>query len=111
MRTGNGGIKGLTKWIILLTFILISGISTASATTITVPDDYASIQDAIDAASPGDTVFVKAGNYNEALLIDKPLTLKGAGKNVVTLNGNFEVRSGDVQIEGFQFNTEIYVNI
>jgi nitrous oxidase accessory protein len=45
--------------------------------TLVVPDGYATIQDAIDSARAGDTVFVKKGIYNEALTIDKPLSLIG----------------------------------
>lgn len=33
----------------------------AQTITITVPDDYSTIQTAIDAASAGDTIFVKKG--------------------------------------------------
>jgi PKD repeat protein len=35
----------------------------AMAATITVPDDYSSVKDAIYAASPGDTVFIRNGTY------------------------------------------------
>ena len=43
--------------------------------------DYTKIQDAIDNASRGDTVFVRNGTYYESILINKPINLIGASKN------------------------------
>jgi len=37
------------------------------------------VQDAINAAAPGDTVLLAAGNYPEAVVVDKRLHLRGAG--------------------------------
>jgi parallel beta-helix repeat protein len=52
-----------------------------SAATITVNDDggadYLRIQDAIDNASAGDTIFVYNGTYSEGIFIDIPLYLTG----------------------------------
>ena len=42
---------------------------------IIVPDDYASIQAAIDAASDGDTIVVRPGVYTGNLTLDKAITL------------------------------------
>jgi parallel beta-helix repeat protein len=50
---------------------------------ITVPDDYATIQAAINAATPGDTVHVRAGEYAEHVLVNKSITLEG--ENRVTI--------------------------
>ncbi|MET7645534.1 right-handed parallel beta-helix repeat-containing protein [Streptomyces sp. NPDC005426] len=43
-----------------------------------------SIQAAVDAARPGDTIFVRPGTYRESVLITTPgLTLRGAGERTV----------------------------
>jgi len=52
------------RGLLMLSALLAITVS-AGAATITVPDDYPTIQAAIDAASEGDTVFVLAGVYRE----------------------------------------------
>lgn len=44
-------------------------------TLIRVPGDYSTIQAAINASHPGDIVQVRAGTYNENLILDKPISL------------------------------------
>lgn len=53
--------------------------SSNAASLITVPSDYPTIQSAIDASSPGDTIKVLPGTYTEQLTISKSLTLVGSG--------------------------------
>jgi hypothetical protein len=46
-----------------------------AVTVLRVPEDYPSIQAAISAAEPADLIQVRAGTYNENLIIDRPVTL------------------------------------
>jgi parallel beta-helix repeat protein len=51
----------------------------AAGHVIVVPRDYPTIQAAVDAAAPGDTINVRGGTYTEQVVIGKDLTLRGAG--------------------------------
>jgi len=50
-------------------------------------DNYSSIQDAIDAADPGDTVYVYSGIYPENININKSLILRGESADTTIING------------------------
>ncbi len=51
------------------------------------PADYKTIQEAIDAATPGDTIFVYAGTYPENVIVNKTVTLKGEDETKVIVTG------------------------
>ncbi len=52
------------------------------------PGNYTSIQGAIDAASPGDTIYVYNGTYSEDIRILRPLSLLGEDRNTTTIEGS-----------------------
>ncbi len=86
-----------SKWAIILAFVLLvaSGAALveyfthyASSMSIIVPDDYPTIQAAIGNATPGSTIHVRNGIYNELIVIDKPITLVGENREDTIINGH-----------------------
>ena len=74
------------------------------------PGNYSKIQDAIDNASDGDTIFVYCGIYNENVSVNKSLNLIGEdkAKTIIDEGGWFygkedviNISADDVTISGF----------
>lgn len=60
----------------------------STASYIIIPDDYSSIQDGINHASPGDEIFVRSGLYKENIIINKEnLILSGENKFTTIIDG------------------------
>lgn len=99
----------------ILILALISGATFITrAAQLEVPGSYATIQAAINAASPGDTINVAAGNYAENIIITKALTLVGPavapaaerdGSGEASLiSAHINPNVSGVSISGFTFN-------
>ena len=57
-------------------------------TVVRVPQDFPSVQKAVDVAREGDTVLVSPGTYRESVRITKPrIVLRGTDRNTVVLDG------------------------
>jgi nitrous oxidase accessory protein len=114
--------KSASLIILLLLFsvVLVSlpqnGIVKAESETIVVPDDYESIQEAIDNTGEGDTVLVKSGTYyNQTISINKSLSLIGEDSQNTILKSRpettsfmipnitsvVEVKADNIRISGF----------
>ena len=72
----------MKKLLILVLAVSCSFCTVSFAATINVPANYATIQAAVNAALPGDTINIAAGTYQEQVEITKNLNIVGAGKDV-----------------------------
>jgi parallel beta-helix repeat protein len=81
--------------------------SRGSKNSITVPTDYATIQEAVDAASEGANIFVNAGTYTEDVVISTA-GLKLQARNGVLLIGSLTLFEGadNVTIKKFNIQNE-----
>lgn len=64
----------------------------------------ASLQERIDGAAAGDTVFVEGGVFREHIVVDKPISLVGVGGPVIDGGGEGDVvtiAADDASISGF----------
>ena len=73
---------------------------------IIVPDDYSTIQEAINEALDGDTIFVKAGTYYEHVVVNKTVSLLGEDVSMAIVDGSatgnvFAIEKNSINITGF----------
>jgi parallel beta-helix repeat protein len=78
---------------------------TQKSHTLTVPDDFPTIQAAVSAAGSGDTIFIRNGVYEENIILGKSLTLQGEDPRETVLDGKgrgsvIQVTSNHVHLSG-----------
>ena len=92
--------------IIISTFLIsiVAGMQAVNAEskTITVPDDYSSIQLAIDNALEGYIVFIKKGVYVENPVVNKSVSLVGEDRDatIIDVTAGLKVERDNVTITG-----------
>jgi len=91
--------------IVLLFYLSLTGLTQSALLTVGKEGaNYTVIQDAIDAASPGDVIEVRDGTYPENVIVDKALVLRGIGNPVIDSNGNgsaVKLNKNGIVLEGF----------
>jgi parallel beta-helix repeat protein len=98
--------------VLLLSILVISALTpfyirVSWASTLVVPDDYLTIQGAVDASDSGATVFVRSGIYREHVSVNKSLSLVGEARETTTIDGNgvgtvVHVTANNVSVSGFR---------
>jgi len=78
----------------------------ANPSTLKVPYDYPTIQEAINNANSGDTIFVHKGIYAENIVINKSITLIGEDRESTIIDGKaignvVSIKASNVTINGF----------
>ena len=65
------------------------------------PNNYTTIQDAINAANDGDTIFVYSGVYYENVVVNKSITLRGETVRP-TIVGGLNITANNVTLFSFR---------
>lgn len=124
MKTKNNlAIPTIIAVTVALSILVALSATASAATTWYVDDDcgaspdgtvgnpYCTIQAAINAASPGDTIEVAAGTYEEQLIVDESITLQGENRETTIIEYPAApvsdqylvlVKADDVIITGFK---------
>ena len=88
--------------------VRLSPVLLSEQDVIKVPDDYASLQDGLDAVPSGGTVLITSGTYQESVTIPKPLTLRGEGRVILqALLTSFIALSVPASVQGVRIESLI----
>jgi nitrous oxidase accessory protein len=91
--------------IITLLVLGIAGtqvVKEAKAETIIVPDNYATIQEAVDNADDGFTIHIQEGTYSGDVNITKSISLKGQRPDSTIIKGCIFIRTSNVTISSIK---------
>jgi parallel beta-helix repeat protein len=81
-------VSGIMLTLLLTSMLTLTfNVQPVKAGIIIVPDDYSTIQQAINAASPGDTIYVKADTYYENVVLNKTVSLVGENRENTVIDG------------------------
>ena len=77
-----------------------------SSSMVYVPEDFPTIQKAINAAYAGDIISVAPGTYYENIVLNKSISLIGAGIDTTIIDGNFtgnvmNITASNANVSGF----------
>ena len=100
---------GLVVLLLLMEVLVLASdicLARTESPTIVVPDDFLTIQEAINNAVDGDAIFVKTGIYYEHVVVNKTVSLVGEDNSTTIIDGNgtgdvINIISDNVNVTGF----------
>jgi len=102
--------------IVLFVACMVNFQVTTGSSTLEVPSQYSTISEAVNHASPGDTIIVQKGVYTEDVIVNKTLTLTGqSGAIIVGIGGSnpsaaVTLAADNIVISGFTIKSTEYAN-
>lgn len=75
----------------------------SGSSVIRVPQDYATIREAVVAANPGDIIVVSAGTYYGGAIVNKSVSIIGGDPTSTLVDGSFCINVDNVTISGLTF--------
>lgn len=118
-KNSNSSRKPLVILLILALAAVFLPQNNAVAATLTVPDGFKTIHEAVEKAVAGDTIAVNPGTYNENIVIRKTLTLIAPSGPATTtikaaITGEPVIKAEDVSgltVSGFTITGSDYVGL
>jgi hypothetical protein len=87
----------LVKWLVVLGTLALPACTSedSESRTLLVPQDYTTIQSAVDEARTGDLVLISPGTYSESVrIVQDNLVIRGLERNTVVIDGGDELSNG-----------------
>ena len=106
-------LTGLLLLLIMLGWMVNVKLIQVTKQTIIVPDEQPTIQAGINAASSGDTVYVKARVYYENVVVNKSICLIGENRETTIIDGQWKstvisIIVANVTLDGFTIRNADY---
>jgi hypothetical protein len=87
----------LVKWLVVLGTLALPACTSedSESRTLLVPQDYTTIQSAVDKARTGDLILISPGTYSESVrIVQDNLVIRGLERNTVVIDGGDELSNG-----------------
>ncbi len=100
----------------MVLFLVSATVVSASTLTVDVNGngDYQKIQDAINAANPGDMIIVNSGTYHESIFVHRQVTLQGRdnGSGLPVIEGDWigdvvQLLTDGIVLDGFNITNSV----